>query len=366
MSTFSTSPPPPPPLILINGGSATPTDVINQIPQQQQPPYLDTSSTSPSSASSIVIVIIIIASAVIVSASIYLLLRLLSKRFHRSFRTFASADDVVLRHDSADSNTNSSQYHVVSNNMLDSLPLFTFGSITGNLTGGDCAVCLSKFEPLDQLRLLPLCCHAFHAGCIDTWLVSNQTCPLCRSSVLPSDPEILDKILLAETGGGNIDNNFENRNGSENGGSFRIEMGSISRRRGTEDTGGAGRRSYSIGSFEYIVDNGYEVSMGSTTHRRGLSDCTSVDKESSIGVPVPELPGEVLAGEISRGRSWLRDYVDRLASISVSSRSISFRSSGRFFTGSSGRSGNVVAVEDLEANRVGEEISELFRWLSGV
>ncbi|CAA3020748.1 E3 ubiquitin- ligase ATL4 [Olea europaea subsp. europaea] len=359
MSTFPMPPPPPPlpTLAFINGGSATPT---NQIP-----PYMNTSSPSPSSSSSIVIVIIIVASAIIVSASIYLLLRLISKRFHRSFRTFAAAEDVVLRHHS---NPNLNRCHMVSSNLLDSLPLFTFGSITGNLTGGDCAVCLSKFEPHDQLCLLPLCCHAFHAGCIDTWLVSNQTCPLCRSSVLPSDSEVLDKIQMVETGGGNnIDNNFENRNGSENGGSFRIEMGSISRRRGTEDTGGGGRRSYSIGSFEYIVDNGYEVSVGSTNHRRGSSDCTSIDKESSIGVPVAEpLPVEVLAGEVSRGRNWLRDYVDRLASVSVSSRSLSFRSSGRFFTGSSRRSDTVVPVEDLEANRVGDEISELFRWLSGV
>ncbi|CAI9765834.1 unnamed protein product [Fraxinus pennsylvanica] len=167
---------------------------------------MTTSSPSPSSSSSIVIVIIIVASAIIVSAPIYLLLRLISKRFHRSFHTFAAADDVVLRHHS---NPNLNQCHVVSSNLLDSLPLFTFGSITGNLTGDDSAVCLSKFEPHDQLRLLPLCCHAFHAGCIDTWLVSNQTCPLCRSSVLPSDSEVLDKILLVETGvGNNTDRNF--------------------------------------------------------------------------------------------------------------------------------------------------------------
>ncbi|KAL7181424.1 hypothetical protein ACSBR1_040333 [Camellia fascicularis] len=61
----------------------------------------------------------------------------------------------------------------------------------------------------------------------------------------------------------------------------------------------------------------------------------------------------------------MRDYVDRLALIL--SRTISFSSSGRFFTSSSRRSNTVVAVdEELEANRIGEEISELFRWFSGV
>ncbi|GMP28866.1 hypothetical protein CsSME_00004224 [Camellia sinensis var. sinensis] len=49
------------------------------------------------------------------------------------------------------------------------------------------------------------------------------------------------------------------------------------------------------------------------------------------------------------------------------SRTLSFRSSGRFFTGSSRRSNTVVVVDDeLEANRIGEETSELFQWFSGI
>lgn len=177
--------------------------------------------------------------------------------------------------------------------------------------------------------------------------------------MLPSDSDVLDKILSTT----------ENAAvGNGNSGSFRIEIGSISRRRGGAAEAVEGeRRSYSIGSFDYIVDDhGYEVSIGSTTHRRGVSDCTSVDKESSIGIPIPEPPGEFIAAEVSGGRNWLREYVDRLASVSISSRALSFRSSGRFFSGSSRRTEPVVAAEDLEANRVGEEISELFRWLSGI
>ncbi|CAG7866831.1 unnamed protein product [Brassica rapa] len=46
---------------------------------------------------------------------------------------------------------------------------------------GDCSICLSPFKPEDQLRRLPLCSHAFHLDCISTWLISNKTCPLCRS-----------------------------------------------------------------------------------------------------------------------------------------------------------------------------------------
>ncbi|KAL0374217.1 UNVERIFIED_CONTAM: E3 ubiquitin-protein ligase ATL4 [Sesamum radiatum] len=332
------------------------------------PPYVDPSSpySSPASSSSIIIVVIIIGSAVIVSASIYLILRFLSKRFRR---TFTAADDVVMLQD-ASSNRNWNQqhcHHVAFNGLLDSLPVFTFQSVTGNLAGGDCAVCLSKFEPHDELRLLPLCCHAFHTACIDTWIVSNQTCPLCRSTVLPSGSDVLDKML---SGGNRCSSNDSFRNENGNGESFRIEIGSISRGGESEEAAAeGGQRSYSVGAFEYIVDdNGYEVSIaGCTTQRRGFPDSTQNDKDSSVRTPAPEPGEEILAAEVSGGRNWLREYLDRLASVSFPSRAVSFRSSGRFFSGSSSRRGEAAVVpEDLEANRVGEEISELFRWLSGI
>ncbi|KAM7512208.1 hypothetical protein LguiB_011083 [Lonicera macranthoides] len=308
-------------------------------------PITGTTTTSPSSASStstsIIIVIIVIASAVLISASLYLLIRFVSRRFRRSPRISAESNAV---------STTNRDFCVKSPreaDLLDSLPLFTFGSVvTKKAEAGDCAVCLSKFEPSDQLRLLPLCCHAFHADCIDTWLASNQTCPLCRSSVNPTEDDVQSKILAPPEAG-------EDRSNS-----FRIEIGNISRRQSPPDSG-EDRRSYSIGSFEYIVNDGYEVSVESTLHR-GVSDCTSVDKDST-GVPPP---GESLAADVSGSQSWLREYVDRFSS-SILLSSQSFRSSGRFFTGSSRRS-DVAVPEDVEANNVGEEISELFRWLSGV
>jgi len=51
----------------------------------------------------------------------------------------------------------------------------------------DCAVCLSEFEDDEQLRWLPKCSHAFHPDCIDTWLFSHTTCPVCRTSLVPTD-----------------------------------------------------------------------------------------------------------------------------------------------------------------------------------
>ncbi|GAB2211129.1 hypothetical protein Droror1_Dr00016421 [Drosera rotundifolia] len=45
-------------------------------------------------------------------------------------------------------------------------------------------VCLTEFEEGEDLRLLPMCSHAFHVFCIDTWLRSHKNCPLCRAPVV--------------------------------------------------------------------------------------------------------------------------------------------------------------------------------------
>nr|XP_027083808.1 E3 ubiquitin-protein ligase ATL42-like [Coffea arabica] len=66
--------------------------------------------------------------------------------------------------------------------IIDSLPFFTFSSLKGSKEGLECAVCLSKCEDIEVLRLLPGCKHAFHINCIDKWLESHSSCPLCRGT----------------------------------------------------------------------------------------------------------------------------------------------------------------------------------------
>ncbi|KAL1195919.1 putative RING-H2 finger protein ATL49 [Cardamine amara subsp. amara] len=73
----------------------------------------------------------------------------------------------------------------VDQSLIDTLPIFTYKSIIGlKISSFDCPVCLCEFETEDKLRLLPKCSHAFHVDCIDTWLLSHSTCPLCRSNLL--------------------------------------------------------------------------------------------------------------------------------------------------------------------------------------
>uniref|UniRef100_A0A0D9XU32 RING-type E3 ubiquitin transferase n=1 Tax=Leersia perrieri TaxID=77586 RepID=A0A0D9XU32_9ORYZ len=55
---------------------------------------------------------------------------------------------------------------------------------SGVAGGGGCAVCLAEFRDGETLRLLPRCRHAFHRGCIDTWLRAHVNCPLCRAPVI--------------------------------------------------------------------------------------------------------------------------------------------------------------------------------------
>ncbi|KAH7688787.1 Zinc finger RING/FYVE/PHD-type protein [Dioscorea alata] len=66
---------------------------------------------------------------------------------------------------------------------IDALPVFLYREVVGPKEPFDCAVCLCEFAGDDHLRLLPLCGHAFHLNCIDTWLLSNSTCPLCRGAL---------------------------------------------------------------------------------------------------------------------------------------------------------------------------------------
>uniref|UniRef100_A0A4W4F4I7 RING-type domain-containing protein n=1 Tax=Electrophorus electricus TaxID=8005 RepID=A0A4W4F4I7_ELEEL len=49
--------------------------------------------------------------------------------------------------------------------------------------GNSCAVCLEQYSNNQCLRVLP-CLHEFHRDCVDPWLLLQQTCPLCKRSVL--------------------------------------------------------------------------------------------------------------------------------------------------------------------------------------
>ncbi|CAI9785902.1 unnamed protein product [Fraxinus pennsylvanica] len=67
---------------------------------------------------------------------------------------------------------------------IKSLPLVPYGVVAKHQIIEDCPICLSEFEETEIVKLIPYCRHVFHPRCIDTWLSSHVTCPVCRSTQL--------------------------------------------------------------------------------------------------------------------------------------------------------------------------------------
>lgn len=72
--------------------------------------------------------------------------------------------------------------------LVESFPTAVYGDVKAHMAitkSGtlECAVCLAEFADADELRVLPACCHVFHPDCIDPWLASAVTCPLCRADL---------------------------------------------------------------------------------------------------------------------------------------------------------------------------------------
>ncbi|KAI3758287.1 hypothetical protein L6452_05846 [Arctium lappa] len=71
--------------------------------------------------------------------------------------------------------------------------IFSYSSVKGIKIGHtvlECAVCLNEFQDHETLRLLPKCSHVFHSECIDTWLASHVTCPVCRADLMARPGEL--------------------------------------------------------------------------------------------------------------------------------------------------------------------------------
>ncbi|KAJ6308483.1 hypothetical protein OIU76_018129 [Salix suchowensis] len=79
-------------------------------------------------------------------------------------------------------------------------PTFTYSSVKDfrrEQYGLECAICLAEFSDEDLLRLLTVCYHVFHQECIDLWLESHKTCPVCRRDLdLPK--EALEKARTGD------------------------------------------------------------------------------------------------------------------------------------------------------------------------
>ncbi|MED6147440.1 hypothetical protein PIB30_044047 [Stylosanthes scabra] len=121
--------------------------------------------------------------------------------FHRSF------SGSLVR----PSSTNRSSSIGLDPSMLQTFPTFVYSSVNDlhnkNKYGLECAICLLEFQDDSLIRLLTYCCHVFHQECIDLWLYSHKTCPVCRTNLeeLKSGDDIFHEEGEGEISGGGGD-----------------------------------------------------------------------------------------------------------------------------------------------------------------
>lgn len=84
--------------------------------------------------------------------------------------------------------------------VLDTFPTFEYSAVKGLKIGKgalECAVCLNEFEDDETLRLIPKCDHVFHPECIDAWLATHVTCPVCRANLAEPGPTVEESAPVA-------------------------------------------------------------------------------------------------------------------------------------------------------------------------
>lgn len=190
---------------------------------------------------------------------------------------------------------------------IDALPVFMYKEIMGLKEPFDCAVCLCEFSEQDKLRLLPLCSHAFHIDCIDTWLLSNSTCPLCRGALYVPGIQIDNPMFGFDDSREDEDLGgfpFGQKSGqvaiSMEKMVFHVRLGKFM---GSSNEGKVGgrevgetssssldaRRCYSMGSYQYVeADSNLQVTLcpyrGSNIKgRHGLNRNSPIDREAMEG-----------------------------------------------------------------------------------
>ncbi|KAH7854537.1 hypothetical protein Vadar_015015 [Vaccinium darrowii] len=73
---------------------------------------------------------------------------------------------------------------------INSFPIVLHDSSTSTADFGEseCCICLGLFEDGEKVKVLPKCRHCYHSVCVDKWLFSQSSCPICRSSLRVDSP----------------------------------------------------------------------------------------------------------------------------------------------------------------------------------
>lgn len=286
---------------------------------------MDSTSSSPSKISPVFLwVIVILAVIFFLAGLLHLLIRFVTKRSsssptHQSNRSRDPSGSLQRQlqqlfrlHDSG-----------LDQASVDALPVFFYKDIVGLKEPFDCAVCLCEFSDEDKLRLLPACSHAFHIQCIDTWLLSNTTCPLCRGTLLGSSGMPVESSFSCnssevsnhlpddvETG---FSHNLKSVMMDEALDQKRVYSVRLGKFKGVTENDGEengerrpeessscnldARRCFSLGSFQYVVgDSNLRVAMSDET---GDGSDLKLGKERCHGIGISAGDGDVDGKKVS-------------------------------------------------------------------
>ncbi|KAJ6691420.1 RING-H2 FINGER PROTEIN ATL46-LIKE [Salix koriyanagi] len=274
-----------------------------------------TKDSSPSSSGSrispaVLFVIVILAVLFFISGLLHLLVRFLVKHPTSSASSQSNRHPEISGSDALQRQLQQ-LFHLHDSGLdqafIDALPVFQYKEIVGLKEPFDCAVCLCEFSDKDKLRLLPMCSHAFHINCIDTWLLSNSTCPLCRGTLFSpagfsmENPMFDIDDLRGDDGcPGNGGNGFVPTQKTLEIDEIVVEKGVLPVRLGkfrklNGEAGDAGgetsssnldvRRCFSMGSYQYVlVDTDLRVALGNEPHHHDIMHSRGAEQNVNLSV----------------------------------------------------------------------------------
>jgi len=65
---------------------------------------------------------------------------------------------------------------------INRMPVYTVQDDPAKKPTQKCSICLEQFESGNRIRTIE-CLHSYHADCIDRWLATKATCPVCNYQI---------------------------------------------------------------------------------------------------------------------------------------------------------------------------------------
>ncbi|KAK4423067.1 RING-H2 finger protein ATL29 [Sesamum alatum] len=183
--------------------------------------------------------------------------------------------------------------------IVQSFPTFLYSTVKDyrkEKYGLECAICLVEFDASDVLRLLTTCCHVFHQECIDLWLESHKTCPVCRRNLdSPVQSPVKSPIYAS-----NVMHEMNENALTEDSFSITIKDENEGERRGGDDKD----QSVSSSTGEQGDEAENKVEKYSRSHSTGHSIITDSDEEDRFTLRLPEHVKSDIVRSHKSNKSW--------------------------------------------------------------